>query len=559
MISELQPKAHELVYDLVSQAGLDVSAWSDYARPESPQTNPKYCYNWSFFGLDRVVVCLWFDDMKEDEAGIYQDLNYSEIPNASSVRKQRAMEMNRAFYTAFRDKLIVRAIILHDPDGHSDDRKVKHRSLDPEHWHVASYDEDTGWCRLQRGLRTIHQATITTPVSQRIHRVSMVRFRAELKSLKAHLLEYDGFPFESFNRGKIYEWESYKDYVFAEAGRRLGQEKWESGDVGTGVIIDRVINAIEINDGKDKRNNLMKWQQWGAHNVLTEAKDDERRFQVESLLFDFYTGELEAEDVFDPLVSLLKRKYSLIAYLFFIKDSSRFLPISPKNFDAIFKRLGIGFTTSGKCSWENYSEYLLVIREIHSLLESEGFEGIRLLEAHSFCWLLNGIGEPKQGETSTITIEEVGGSTSGSSSGPKQDVDWEALHRARAALGRLGEELAYESEKARLKDAGYPELAEKVHLVSNDHTRGYDLHSFEVDGRDRLIEVKTMSQDTPSVRFYTSQRQLDLAHSEVNHFYYLVRGAKTAKPRIQAIRASSIPETAINPIVHEVAWTEIGK
>ncbi len=559
MISSLQPKGHELVYDLVREAGVDVSDWSNYDRPDLPQTNPKYCYNWSFFGSDRVVICLWFDEMQEDDLGIFQHLNYSEIPEkrgASSVRRRRAMDMNRAFFTAFRDDLIVRVIIVHDPDDQSDDREVKLRALDPVEWHVASYDEDTGWCRIQRGPKKSDAIPQDGSHASRGHRVSMVRFRSELENLKAHLLDYDGFPFESFTRGKIYDWESYKDYVFAEAGRRLAWQTWDSEEVGTGAILDRVIHAIEINEGKDRRNNLLKWQQYGVHQVLTDARNDKRCFEVESLLFDFYTGELAAEDAFDPLTEHLGKKYPLIAYLFFIKDNSRYLPISPAKFSQAFERLGVSLNTAGECSWENYSAYLSVIREIRDFLELEGFDGIRLLDAHSFCWLLINIDEPEEVSGPRAQIEEFDASTQLSGSKSKKDVDWEALHRARAALGRLGEELALDAEKSRLTDAGHPDLAAKIHLVSEDHTKGYDLHSFETDGSDRLIEVKTMSEDRPAVRFYTSQRQLELAHSEVNHFYYLVRGARTAKPRIQAVRAHSIPEEAISPIVHEVAWTD---
>jgi hypothetical protein len=302
--------------------------------------------------------------------------------------------------------------------------------------------------------------------SEQKPRISILRFQAELKNLKAHLLEHDGFAFESFSRGKMHDWEGYKDYVFSEAGLRLGLANWNADEAGTGVIIDRVIEAIEINDGKQKRNNLLKWQQYGAHNILTEIKEDARCFQVESLLFDFYTNELEAEDVFDPLVSLVGKKYNLIAYLFFIKDSSRFLPISPKNFDTVFKRLGLDFKTSGCCSWENYSDYLRIIEEIRCLLETEGYSALRLLEAHSFCWLLSAIDEADQRCSAEIIIEEVGDSLRGATPNPEpgRDIDWEALHRARAALGRLGEELALDSEKIRLKKAGYPDLAEKVYL-----------------------------------------------------------------------------------------------
>jgi len=557
MIASLQPTKKQLVYDLVREAGVDVSDWSKYKKPGQPQTNPKYCYNWSFFAQDRVVVCLWFDHMKPDgDSGIYQHLNYSEIPNTSPIRKRRALDMNRAFFTAFKKQLTVRVIIVHgSPNDSDDDGGVEFRSLDPEPWHVESYD-DEGWCRLRRGPRPDATSTPKDTNTAEAPRVSMIRFRSELANLKGHLLEHDGFPFESFTRGKIYDWESYKDFVFGEAGRRLNWSKWDSEEVGTGAILERVIHAIEINDDAERRNNLLKWQQYGAHKVLTEARNDRRCFQVESLLFNFYTGELEAEDVFEPLVELLGKKYPLLAYIFFIKDSSRFLPISPDNFDLLFERLGVDLKTSFCCSWANYTAYLSVITEIRDLLEMEGFGSVRLLDAHSFCWLLCDI-DPPDGSSvppvSFVEIEGIPGVPPASSRGP---VDWEALQRERAAIGRLGEELAQAAEKKRLAGAGRKDLAERVRLISDDHTKGYDLHSFETDGSDRLIEVKTTCADGPTMRFYTTYRQIELARSGVNHFYYLVRGARSSNPQIQAIRAENIPPEVIRPIVHEVAWTE---
>lgn len=387
-------------------------------------------------------------------------------------------------------------------------------------------------------------------------RVSMIPFREEFENLRTHLLDFDGFPFESFTRGKLHDWEGYKDYVFSEAGRRLNCRAWKPKEIGTGSILERVIHAVEIDDGKQKRNNLLQWKQYGVHRVLSEARDDDRCSRVERLLFDLYTDQREAEELFDPLVEELGKKYPLIAYLFFIKDSSRFLPIAPNTFDEIFKRLAVDLKTSGQCGWENYSTYLAVIREVRALIETEGIANVRFLDAHSFCWLIASLDEPEENDHGIATIEEVKSFTGTAGGAPAVQIDWEALHRDRAALGRLGEELALEAEKERLTLGGRPDLAEMVQLISDDHTKGYDLHSFEDDGSDRLIEVKTVSENRSTVRFFTSQRQLDLAHSEVNHFYYLVRGARSKNPRIEAIRAHQIPDEAIRPIVHEVIWTE---
>jgi hypothetical protein len=154
-ISDLQPTERLRVYDLVREAGLDVSDWSNYKLPDSPAKNPKYCYEWSFIGSDRVVVCLWHEEMREDSEGIHQPLNYQEKPiqhpDLNAVNKERCWRMDRAFRTAFMKKLPVRVIIVDGPTDNNGDRSVKNRNLDSEPWHIASYEEETGSCRLQRG------------------------------------------------------------------------------------------------------------------------------------------------------------------------------------------------------------------------------------------------------------------------------------------------------------------------------------------------------------------------------------------------------------------------
>ena len=382
-----------------------------------------------------------------------------------------------------------------------------------------------------------------------LHQISPRRFFAELDILRETLLKMDGIPFESFTRGTPYSWEGYKDEVYAEARRRLAIEDWNVGDAGTGSILERVIQAVEI-----KGNNLLKWAQYGAHNVLSEVRSDSRCFAVESLLCDFYKGELEAEETFDPLVDILGKKYPLIAYLFFIKDCDRFLPISPENFDEVFVRLGVDLKTSGRCGWDNYSAYLGVIRQVRKLLQSEGYESTRQLDAHSFCWMLANLEMVRTAEYPPVRIEVIDQLPGIPDESPRAPVDWEALQRARAELGRLGEEYAEAAEKDRLRAAGKRALADKVRLVSDNHSLGYDLHSYEIDGRDRLIEVKAISGDGADSRFFTTWRQLELAHSGVNHYYYLVRGARTPNPMIQAIRAKDIPPSAMRAIVHEVVW-----
>lgn len=60
-------------------------------------------------------------------------------------------------------------------------------------------------------------------------------------------------------------------------------------------------------------------------------------------------------------------------------------------------------------------------------------------------------------------------------------------------LGLLGEEFAVAYEKARLIIAGKDSLADKIEHTSVERGDGpgFDIRSFEADGSDRLIEVKT--------------------------------------------------------------------
>ena len=79
-------------------------------------------------------------------------------------------------------------------------------------------------------------------------------------------------------------------------------------------------------------------------------------------------------------------------------------------------------------------------------------------------------------------------------------------------LGRAGEERVLWRERISLCAAGRDDLAARIRWVSDldGDGAGYDIHSFESDGSDRLIEVKTTNgwERTP---FFISRNELDVA------------------------------------------------
>lgn len=77
------------------------------------------------------------------------------------------------------------------------------------------------------------------------------------------------------------------------------------------------------------------------------------------------------------------------------------------------------------------------------------------------------------------------------------------------ALGRAGEERVLSHERSNLASAGRNDLARRVRWVSDldGDGAGYDIASYETDGRSRLIEVKTTNgwERTP---FHISRNEL---------------------------------------------------
>lgn len=82
------------------------------------------------------------------------------------------------------------------------------------------------------------------------------------------------------------------------------------------------------------------------------------------------------------------------------------------------------------------------------------------------------------------------------------------------ALGRAGEELVLTHERASLLAAGRTDLAERIRWVSHvdGDGAGYDILSFDTDGSDRLIEVKTTKgwERTP---FHITRNELAVAEA----------------------------------------------
>jgi hypothetical protein len=67
----------------------------------------------------------------------------------------------------------------------------------------------------------------------------------------------------------------------------------------------------------------------------------------------------------------------------------RFMPIQPTTFDRAFCGLGLELVTLRNCSWQNYQRFNAALGEVREALASiDGLSNVRLIDAHSFGWLL---------------------------------------------------------------------------------------------------------------------------------------------------------------------------
>ncbi len=117
------------------------------------------------------------------------------------------------------------------------------------------------------------------------------------------------------------------------------------------------------------------------------------------------------------------------------------------------------------------------------------------------------------------------------------------------SLGAAGEKLILEYEHQRLWQAGKRDLADRIEHVSKnagDHL-GFDIQSFETDGRERLIEVKTtrFGELTP---FFASKNEVEVS-TQREAEYQLYRLFKfSEEPKLFILPGSLRKSCSLEPI-----------
>ena len=123
------------------------------------------------------------------------------------------------------------------------------------------------------------------------------------------------------------------------------------------------------------------------------------------------------------------------------------------------------------------------------------------------------------------------------------------------SLGLAGEEFIVKIEQERLRRAGHLDLANRVEHVSQTQGDylGFDIASFDEDGHDRLIEVKTTRYGAMT-RFFASSNEVDVSHKRKDdyrlfrlyHFdkqpkFFVLAGSLRDTCQLKAVSYSGVP------------------
>jgi hypothetical protein len=118
-----------------------------------------------------------------------------------------------------------------------------------------------------------------------------------------------------------------------------------------------------------------------------------------------------------------------------------------------------------------------------------------------------------------------------------------------ASLGRAGEEFVSGVAHRQLWQAGEHDLANRIEHVprTQGDGLGHDIFSYEIDGRERLVEVKIIafSSMTP---FFASQRDVTISDERSQHYNLYCVFKFRESPKLFVLPGSLRESCVLDPI-----------
>ncbi len=123
------------------------------------------------------------------------------------------------------------------------------------------------------------------------------------------------------------------------------------------------------------------------------------------------------------------------------------------------------------------------------------------------------------------------------------------------SLGKEGEELVLAHERARLLQIGRRDLADRVEWTSEvrGDGAGYDIRSYDADGSERLIEVKT-TNGAALTPFFLSENERAFSEERQDVFRLLRIYSFAQKPSAFVLRPPLHEQLSLNPTNYRASF-----
>jgi hypothetical protein len=331
-----------------------------------------------------------------------------------------------------------------------------------------------------------------------------------------------GEPFTSFQHPFLVDDEiSYKWAAYRNGRDALALAKWNSWKPGDGRIIEAVKAACAPLIGANWLTRRYGDDQGNSDAPLHLVKGRDEISGLEEQLRILMLGENDTPDAFglrfDRFANYLRAKHlhckwPFPSHLAFLLRPTTYFPVKPTPFQDLLTHYGLADKVAGHVSWSRYS----VLMELANWLRERlsGYGTANMVEIHSYMWVVSYLGP-------AITKKRKRRSS--------RDFDTELELRKKRAMererrGLAGERFVYEREVDRLNRIGKAKLAEKVEMVSfNCSEGGFDIRSYDDDGREIHIEVKTtISSERNDAGFWLSESERATAEDDRSWRLYRV-------------------------------------
>lgn len=188
----------------------------------------------------------------------------------------------------------------------------------------------------------------------------------------------------SFKSGAPFNQEGYKYVIVERAATLIKNFDWNVPDlIGSGKLHSLAVELLAIRTTSNDVQNLVDYRDIMEFTLLdnrSKLKD------IETALYLLYAKDQDME-AFMLFSHVLKKKYALISYFFFLKKSSKYQVVRPDNAAKRFALIDSPVKCTQTCTWENYLLFNSVLTEVQSFLSDQMNENISLTDAHSFVWM----------------------------------------------------------------------------------------------------------------------------------------------------------------------------